>query len=164
MIQEVMLITVAITVAFMVLCFATDLRERMIYAFPCMTLIALWIVLGAISTGQFVMIGIAVSVHLAIYLALKITGIWGDGDSDVFLLYGMIFMTMMLTGKYEIGITMYMILEIIVMVFALIVSFVVALIEAKIKGQKLTKKSSVAVVPGFAVVIILMVVKMVFWR
>ena len=73
-------------------------------------------------------------------------------------------MTMMLTGKYEIGITMYMILEIIVMVFALIVSFVVALIEAKIKGQKLTKKSSVAVVPGFAVVIILMVVKMVFWR
>ena len=136
----------------------------MIYAFPCMTLIALWAVLCAISTGQFVMIGIAVSVHLAIYLALKITGIWGDGDSDVFLLYGMIFMTMMLTGKYEIGITMYMILEIIVMVFALIVSFVVALIEAKIKGQKLTKKSSVAVVPGFAVVIILMVVKMVFWR
>jgi hypothetical protein len=129
-----------------------------------MTLIALWAVLCAISTGQFVMIGIAVSVHLAIYLALKITGIWGDGDSDVFLLYGMIFMTMMLTGKYEIGITMYMILEIIVMVFALIVSFVVALIEAKIKGQKLTKKSSVAVVPGFAVVIILMVVKMVFWR
>ena len=54
--------------------------------------------------------------------------------------------------------------RIIVMVFALIVSFVVALIEAKIKGQKLTKKSSVAVVPGFAVVIILMVVKMVFWR
>ena len=164
MIQEVMLITVAITVAFMVLCFATDLRERMIYAFPCMTLITLWAVLCAISTGQFVMIGIAVSVHLAIYLALKITGIWGDGDSDVFLLYGMIFMTMMLTGKYEIGITMYMILEIIVMVFALIVSFVVALIEAKIKGQKLTKESSVAVVPGFAVVIILMVVKMVFWR
>lgn len=164
MIQEVMLITVAITVAFMVLCFATDLRERMIYAFPCMTLIALWAALCAISTGQFVMIGIAVSVHLAIYIALKITGIWGDGDSDVFLLYGMIFMTMMLTGKYEIGITMYMILEIIVMVFALIVSFVVALIEAKIKGQKLTKKSSVAVVPGFAVVIILMVVKMVFWR
>lgn len=164
MIQEVMLITVAITVAFMVLCFATDLRERMIYAFPCMTLIALWTVLGTISTGQFVMIGIAVSVHFAIYLALKITGIWGDGDSDVFLLYGMIFMTMMLTGKYEIGITMYMILELIGMVFALVVSFVVALIEAKIKGQKLTKKSSVAVVPGFAVVIILMVVKMVFWR
>lgn len=164
MIQEVTLITVAITVAFMVLCFATDLRERMIYAFPCMTLIALWTVLGAISTGQFVLIGIAVSVHLAIYLAIKNTGIWGDGDSDVFLLYGMIFMTMMLTGKYEIGITMYMILELIGMVFALVVSFVVALIEAKIKGQKLTKKSSVAVVPGFAVVIILMVVKMVFWR
>ena len=164
MIQEVMLITVAITVAFMVLCFATDLRERMIYAFPCMTLIALWTVLCAISTGQFVMIGIAVSVHFAIYLALKITGIWGDGDSDVFLLYGMIFMTMMLTGKYEIGITMYMILELIGMVFALVVSFVVALIEAKIKGQKLTKNSSVAVVPGFAVVIVLMVVKMDFWR
>jgi hypothetical protein len=50
------------------------------------------------------------------------------------------------------------------MVFALLVSFVVALIEAKIKGQKLTKKSSVAVVPGFAVVIVLMVMKMVFWR
>ena len=50
------------------------------------------------------------------------------------------------------------------MVFALVVSFVVALIEAKIKGQKLTKNSSVAVVPGFAVVIVLMVVKMVFWR
>lgn len=164
MIQEVMLITVAITVAFMVLCFVTDLKERMIYAFPCMTLIALWTVLGVISTGQFVLIGIAVSVHLAIYFALKITGIWGDGDSDIFMLYGMIFMTMMLTGKYEIGITMYMILELIGMVFALVVSFVVALIEAKIKGQKLTKKSSVAVVPGFAVVIVIMVVKMIFWR
>lgn len=164
MIQEVMLITVAITVAFMVLCFATDLKERMIYAFPCMTLIALWTVLGVISTGQFVLIGIAVSVHLAIYFALKITGIWGDGDSDVFMLYGIIFMTMMLTGKYEIGVTTYMILELIGMVCALIISFIVALIEARIKGQKLTKKSSVAVVPGFAVVIVLMVMKMVFWR
>ncbi len=164
MIQEVMVITVAITVAFMVLCFATDLRERMIYAFPCVVLIALWAVLGAISTGQFMLIGIAVSVHLAIYLALKITGIWGDGDSDVFLLYGMIYMTMMLTGEYEIGIMMYMILELIGMVFALLVSFVVAFIEAKIKGQKLTKKSSIAVVPGFAVVIVFMVLNMVFWR
>lgn len=164
MIQEVMLITVAITVAFMVLCFVTDLKERMIYAFPCMTLIALWTVLGVISTRQFVLIGIAVSVHLAIYFALKITGIWGDGDSDVFMLYGIIFMTMMLTGKYEIGVTTYMILELIGMVCALIISFIVALIEARIKGQKLTKKSSVAVVPGFAVVIVLMVVKMVFWR
>lgn len=164
MIQEVMVITVAITVAFMVLCFATDLRERMIYAFPCMTLIALWTVLGAISTGQFVLIGIVVSVHFAIYFALKITGIWGDGDSDVFMLYGIIFMTMMLTGKYEIGVTTYMILELIGMVCALLISFIVALIEARIKGQKLTKKSSVAVVPGFAVVIVLMVVKMVFWR
>ena len=164
MIQEVMLITVAITVAFMMLCFATDLKERMIYAFPCMTLIALWTVLGVISTGQFVLIGIAVSVHLAIYFALKITGIWGDGDSDVFMLYGIIFMTMMLTGKYEIGVTTYMILELIGMVCALIISFIVALIEARIKGQKLTKKSSVAVVPGFAVVIVLMVMKMVFWR
>lgn len=159
-----MVITVAITVAFMVLCFATDLRERMIYAFPCMTLIALWTVLGAISTGQFVLIGIVVSVHFAIYFALKITGIWGDGDSDVFMLYGIIFMTMMLTGKYEIGVTTYMILELIGMVCALLISFIVALIEARIKGQKLTKKSSVAVVPGFAVVIVLMVVKMVFWR
>ena len=122
-----MVITIAITVAFMVLCFATDLRERMIYAFPCMTLIALWTVLGVISTGQYMLIGIAVSVHLAIYLALKIIGIWGDGDSDVFLLYGIIFMTMMLTDKYEIGVTMYMILELIGMVFALLVSFVVAL-------------------------------------
>lgn len=148
----------------MVLCFATDLRERMIYAFPCMTLIALWTVLGAISTGQFVLIGIVVSVHFAIYFALKITGIWGDGDSDVFMLYGIIFMTMMLTGKYEIGVTTYMILELIGMVCALLISFIVALIEARIKGQKLTKKSSVAVVPGFAVVIVLMVVKMVFWR
>ena len=164
MIQEVMVITIAITVAFMVLCFATDLRERMIYAFPCMTLIALWTVLGVISTGQYMLIGIAVSVHLAIYFALKIIGIWGDGDSDVFLLYGIIFMTMMLTDKYEIGVTMYMILELIGMVFALLVSFVVALIEAKIKGQKLTKKSSVAVVPGFAVVIVLMVLKIIFWR
>ena len=86
-----MVITIAITVAFMVLCFATDLRERMIYAFPCMTLIALWTVLGVISTGQYMLIGIAVSVHLAIYFALKIIGIWGDGDSDVFLLYGIIF-------------------------------------------------------------------------
>lgn len=164
MIQEVMVITVAITVAFMVLCFATDLKERMIYAFPCMTLIAIWTVLGVMSTGQFILIGIAVSVHLAIYFALKITEIWGDGDSDVFLLYGIIFMTMMLTGKYEIEVTMYMILELIGMVFALLVSFIVALIEAKIKGRKLTKKSSVAVVPGFTVVIVLMVVKMVFWR
>ena len=32
----------------------TDLGERMIYAFPCMTLIALWTVLGVISTGQAV--------------------------------------------------------------------------------------------------------------
>ena len=59
---------------------------------------------------------------------------------------------------------MYMSLELIGMVFAVLVCFVVSLIEAKIKGQKLTKKSSVAVVPGFAVVIVLMVMKMIFRR
>ena len=164
MIQQIMMVTVAITVAVMVLCFATDIRERMIYAFPCIALTSIWVVLGVISTRQFLLIGAVLTVHLVIYLTFKITGAWGDGDSDVFLLYGMIFMMMILTGGHEIGIMMYLIVELAGLVIALLISFVVAVIEAKFKGQKLTRQSSIAVVPGFSIVIILMVTKMVFWR
>lgn len=162
--QIVMIMAATFTCLFMLFCMSTDLRERVVYVFPCYVLIPVWMLIGASVTEKAVMFGIILVLHIAAYLFFKIAGIWGDGDSDIFLLFGMIFAVFMLTVKPEDGIGLYIVAELLGMIAALVLSFVIGLIEAGIKKKKLSKTSSIAVVPGFSIVIIGMIAWMIFGR
>lgn len=162
--QIAVLIAAIITSIFMVFCISTDLRERAVYVFPCYVLIPVWMLIGAAVSEKVVMFGVILVLHIAAYLVFKIAGIWGDGDSDIFLLYGVVFAAFMLTVKPEYGIGLYIVAELLGMIAALVLSFVIGLIEAFVKKQKLTRTSSIAVVPGFSIVIIGMIIGMIFGR
>ena len=163
--QEIALIvSEVITAAFMLMFLTTDLRERMIYVFPCYLLIPLWMMVGVASSEKAVMIGSILVIHIMAYLLFRITGIWGDGDSDIFLLYGVVFMSFMTQIRPECGIGLYIVAELIGMVVALFISFLIGGVEALIKKRKLTKNSSIAVVPGFSIVIIAMIAGLIFGR
>jgi uncharacterized membrane protein YjjP (DUF1212 family) len=62
------------------------------------------------------------------------------------------------------GIGLYIVAELIGMVVALFISFLIGVVEALIKKRKLTKNSSIAVVPGFSIVIIAMIAGLIFGR
>ena len=163
--QEIALIAVAVSTAvFMVMCLTTDLRERMIYVFPCYLLIPIWMMFGVASSEKAVMIGVILVLHIMAYLVFRIAGVWGDGDSDIFLLYGVVFMSFMTQIKPEYGIGLCLIAELLGMIVALLLSFLIGVVEARVKKEKLTKHSSIAVVPGFSIVIIAMVIGMIFGR
>ena len=165
MIQQIAIIMASvITSIFMLFCISTDLRERAVYVFPCYVLIPVWMLIGASVSEKAVMFGVILVLHIAAYLFFKIAGIWGDGDSDIFLLYGVVFAAFMLTVKPEYGIGLYIVAELLGMIVALLLSFVIGLIEAGIKKKKLSRTSSIAVVPGFSIVIIGMIVWMIFGR
>ena len=161
MIEEIMMISAVITTVFMTLCFVMDIRERMIYAFPCVMLIPFWLVLGIVATHRAALIGIIFALHMLAYFIFKTARIWGDGDSDVFLLYGTVFMTAVFTGKYEIGIAWYILAELVGIIIALFISLVIGIMEAIIRKKMIEKTSSVAVVPGFSVVIAGLLTKMI---
>ena len=62
------------------------------------------------------------------------------------------------------GIGLYIVAELIGMVVALFTSFLIGVVEALIKKRKLTKNSSIAVVPGFSIVIIALIVGLICGR
>lgn len=165
MIQQIAIITASvITSIFMLFCISTDLRERAVYVFPCYVLIPVWMLIGASVSEKAVMFGVILVLHIAAYLFFRIAGVWGDGDSDIFLLYGVVLAAFMLTVKPEYGIGLYIVAELLGMIVALVLSFVIGLIEAGIKKKKLSKTSSIAVVPGFSIVIIGMIAWMIAGR
>ena len=146
------------TVIFLTVSFTTDIRERMIYAFPCMVLILSWLLI------QYHFVCICLLLHLFVYSIMRILKIWGDGDSDVFLLYGAVYAAFAITTLDIKGMSAYLIMELIGMIVALLLSFGIAGIEALIRKEKLEKQSSIAVVPGFSIVMIFMIVRMLFVR
>ncbi len=152
------------TVIFLTVSFTTDIRERMIYAFPCMVFILSWILMGVIGIKDTSFVIIVLLLHLFVYSIMRILKVWGDGDSDVFLLYGAVYAAFAITTLDVKGMFAYLIMELIGMIVALLLSFGIAGIEALIRKEKLEKQSSIAVVPGFSIVMIYMIVKMFFVR
>ena len=158
-------IFIAIAVATVIfLSFTTDIRERMIYAFPCMVLILSWILMGVIGIKDTAFVITVLLLHLFVYSIMRILKVWGDGDSDVFLLYGAVYAAFAITTLDVKGMSAYLIMELIGMIVALLLSFGIAGIEALIRKEKLDKQSSIAVVPGFSIVMIFMIVRMLFVR
>ena len=88
------------------------------------------------------------------YMAYKIFHIWGDGDSDVFLLFiSIILCTFKIDNLLQFGFLICVFLA-----AAQIISLIAGVIEAGIKNRKLNWDSGLAVVPGFAMVLIIMII------
>lgn len=127
-----------------------DLKDRMIYTFPCMMLTGLWV-------GYCIMVGeVEAKVLLAyivlfsvFYITFALTKAWGGGDSDLLLLFGAVYLAQMKGGFSLLDISSQCISIAIILVIAALVGFV----EAKLKGEKLEKDSAIAIAPGYAVVI-----------
>lgn len=164
MTHEICIAIAVATVIFLTVSFTTDIRERMIYAFPCMILILSWILMGVIGIKDTSFVITVLLLHLFVYSIMRILKVWGDGDSDVFLLYGAVYAAFAITTLEVKGMSAYLIMELIGMIVALVLSFGIAGIEALIRKEKLGQQSSIAVVPGFSIVMIFMIVKMFFVR
>ena len=87
-------------------------------------------------------------------MVYKIFHIWGDGDSDVFLLFiGITLCTFEIDNLLQFGF-----LICVFLVAAQLISLIAGVIEAGIKNRKLNRDSGLAVVPGFAMVLIIMII------
>ena len=91
---------------------------------------------------------------IALYAAYKVWSVWGDGDSDMFLLFtGIILCTFDIRNMLQFGFMISIFL-----VIAQVVALISGLIEAAIKKRKLDRHSDLAVVPGFAVILITVII------
>ena len=139
------------TIPVLVFLAAQDFKERMIYSFPVLFLTGGWAMLSVMLylCRLFVIIG-AWSSAFALYIAYSVGSVWGDGDSDMWLLFtGIILCTFDVKNMLQYGF-----LLCICLAGAQIAALIAGLIEAAIKERKLDRHSNLAVVPGFAVILI----------
>ncbi|MDD3138683.1 MAG: hypothetical protein PHX08_06905 [Lachnospiraceae bacterium] len=145
-----------ITTIYLIVIAWQDLKERKIYTFPCTMLNALWgiEIEMRLEMPWYVFLGY-MAVCMALYALFTFRNIWGAGDSDLFLLFAVIFFSF--AGEtYTIT---SLCLEIMLFATALGSALVFAWIEAKVTRTKLNKNSAIAVAPGFAVVMIALIWK-----
>ena len=144
-----------ITVIILTLVAAQDFRERMIYSFPVLILTVIWMIYSIFFYwGRMRFVVFAWAITVVLYMAYKIFHIWGDGDSDVFLLFtGIILCTFKIDNLLQFGF-----LICVFLVAAQRISLIAGVIEAGIKNRKLNRDSGLAVVPGFAMVLIIMII------
>ena len=76
------------TIPVLVFLAAQDLKERMIYSFPVLFLSGAWAAHSVILyKDNPIFVITAWSATIALFAAYKISGMWGDGDSDMWLLF-----------------------------------------------------------------------------
>ena len=155
------LILAVFSIVYLVVAAFMDLKERMIFVFPIVVLQMLWstyLLFSGAYDGTF--LTIYWIVNLIIYLLLNHFEIWGAGDSDLFLLMG----NVCLVASENMNGYMATISECIVLCAGLGLSIGISRIEAGIKKEKVTLNRGVAVVPGIAVVMIVLLIKGFVWR
>lgn len=162
--QAIFLAVIVTTAAFLIISFGTDLRERMIYVFPCIMLTLSWGLMGLVGVHDMTFVMTIILLHMFVFFLMRILKVWGDGDSDMFLLYGAVYAAYAIPVLGTHQMCGYFIGEIIGLLVALIISLVIGFIEARIKKQKIEKGSSIAVVPGFAVVMIVLIIMTIIKR
>lgn len=145
-----------ITIAYLFFVSVQDMRERAIYTFPVNVLTVVW---GGVAIRKMTMPAIAVvgviTGYLMLYVLFNKLRIWGEGDSDLFLLSSSVFLAV-ISAKLSVG---NIIWQIILFALVLAIALITGFVEAKVKKTKLDKSSSIAVAPGFLVVICAMLIK-----
>lgn len=140
-----------LTGIYLVLAAVWDLKSREIYTFPCNVLTVLWIVYAFVQGNVDVKVIATYTIFfIALYVAFNMTKTWGAGDSDLLLLYGSVALAQMDGAITLLDVSS----QCIALAVVLLVSAVIGFIEAKIKKETLRKDSSIAIAPGYAVVII----------
>ena len=157
----VFLILAALTIIYLVWAAVMDLKERMIYVFPVLILHVAWssyLLFSGIYSAEF--ISIFWLINLIVYLILNKFGIWGGGDSDLFLLFGNIVLASgAMTNGYAVAIT-----ECLYLCAGLGMSIGIGRIEAGMKREDMKLKREVAVVPGIALIMTALLIKGFIWR
>ena len=149
------MILAVVTIIYLVLSAWMDLRERKIYSFPGIMLSLSWLSY-LFSTGEHTwqFLVCYTVFHAMVWLLLNRFKVWGAGDSDVLLLLSNVLLA--LTGPirgWEI-----LFLECTAFIGILDIAIIVGFIESKIKKTEFSLKTKAAVVPGFAVVISVLLV------
>ena len=86
-------------------------------------------------------------VHLIIYVVLNDFGVWGDGDSDLFLLMG----NLCLVASKAVSTGVLVFRECFFLMLGLLAAIGIGVIEANWKKKKLKVTYEIAVAPGMAV-------------
>ena len=143
------------TIIYMVLSARMDLRERQIYTTPCFFLTLSWWAYS-LNVGMFdwKILTMWLVFHYVLYRMFNHFRIWGAGDSDVFLLLSNVLVAVL----GERGWLTVLFAECVCVVMALAVAILIAIFEFRTKDEKVDLHSKVAVVPGFAVVVILVLI------
>lgn len=128
-----------------------DVKERKIYSFPCTLLSALWMIKISMELRMpSYMYLIYLAVSLALYCVFTKKRIWGAGDSELFFLFTVVFMSC----TNSVISLRFLFVEILLFIVVLASALILGFLEANIRRMKLSKTSSIAVAPGFAIVII----------
>lgn len=144
-----------LTVIYMIQSGYMDVKEKKIYTFPCQVLAVMWscYILWTLEVDIKMFIGFWI-IHIAIYILFNKLQIWGAGDSDILLLFGNVyFVAMEPVNAYS-----FVFGECICLVIALSFSILIGWIESKVREKRLGDKNKVAVVPGFSIIIAMLLV------
>lgn len=143
------------TAIYLVFAFIWDIKERAIYSFPCEVLIVLWTVYLAMSENMSLTFLLGyVLVGGFIYLVFKFRKVWGDGDNELLLLFMQVYLAF--CHHYSIKEICF---ELLTLASALVIAILVSGVEAKLRSERFCMNRSVAVAPGFAIVIITLMVR-----
>lgn len=146
-----LLLIAATTGIYLVLATVWDIKSRVIYTFPCNVLTALWLVYAFIRGNVDVKeIALYIGFIIALYVLFNLTHIWGAGDSDLLLLLGFVYLAHIKDAFSLVDVSKLCI----ALVLVLLLSMGIGLVEARRKKEHLKKTSSIAIAPGYAVVII----------
>jgi hypothetical protein len=86
--------------------------------------------------------------------------VWGSGDSDMFLLFAdIVLATSVVMNGYSVAI-----MECLYLIAGLLISIVIGVIESRIRNRKMAGMNEIAVVPGLAIVMIVVIVRFYIWR
>lgn len=142
-----------ITSIYLVQAAVMDVKEKKIYSFPCLILTFLWgIYLAYTGARDLQFLGTFWMIHAMIFIFLNKGNIWGAGDSDILLLFANVYLSIT-AGMSGYGIAFY---ECLVLIACLGLSLFVGVIEHRLRHQEIKITGNVAVVPGFSLIMIIM--------
>lgn len=146
-----LLLLAATTGIYLVLATVWDIKSREIYTFPCNILTVLWLAYTFLKGNVDVKVmALYIGFIIALYTLFNLTHIWGAGDSDLLLLFGSVYLAHM-----KVAFTLLDVCKLcIALVLVLLLSMGIGFVEARRKKEHLKKTSSIAIAPGYAVVIL----------
>ena len=145
------LILSIVTGIYLILSSVRDLKERMIYRFPAIVLALAWGIHSVeLYENEYGFLLGAWIATVVLWFLFRRFSIWGEGDNDVFLLFAGVLLCTLRFRTVPFLIFAASNLLALTQIGAVFVN----LIEAKVKKEKVTSQSKLAVVPGLCIVVL----------